>query len=111
MKLFVPVERLFKCRCGHKVVKLTAPMQSALLSTDSMNVVERAFELARTGQFQYLDELIEALSREGYGVPRIHFSSSPTLRAQIREKIRVARLPKKRPRCPVEAAQVRLSSP
>jgi hypothetical protein len=29
VKLFVAVSGLFKCRCGHKTVKITAPMQSA----------------------------------------------------------------------------------
>ena len=46
-------------------------------------ILERAFELARTGEFQRVKELEKALSREGYakGDPHIH---SPSVRKQLR---------------------------
>jgi len=46
-------------------------------------ILERAFELARTGEYQRVKELEKALSREGYakGDPHIH---SPSVRKQLR---------------------------
>jgi hypothetical protein len=46
-------------------------------------ILERAFELARTGEFPRVKELEKALSREGYakGDPHIH---SPSVRRQLR---------------------------
>lgn len=46
-------------------------------------ILERAFELARTGDFPRVKELEKALSREGYakGDPHIH---SPSVRRQLR---------------------------
>jgi len=46
-------------------------------------ILERAFELARSGEFQRVKELEKALSREGYakGDPHIH---SPSVRKQLR---------------------------
>lgn len=46
-------------------------------------ILERAFELARTGQYPRVKELEKALSREGYakGDPHIH---SPSVRKQLR---------------------------
>lgn len=46
-------------------------------------ILERAFELARTGEFPRVKELEKALSKEGYakGDPHIH---SPSVRKQLR---------------------------
>jgi len=46
-------------------------------------ILERAFELARTGEYSRVKELEKALSREGYakGDPHIH---SPSVRKQLR---------------------------
>ena len=46
-------------------------------------ILERAFELARSGDFPRVKELEKALSREGYakGDPHIH---SPSVRRQLR---------------------------
>lgn len=46
-------------------------------------ILERAFELARSGEFPRVKELEKALSREGYakGDPHIH---SPSVRRQLR---------------------------
>lgn len=46
-------------------------------------ILERAFELARTGVYPRVKELEKALSREGYakGDPHIH---SPSVRKQLR---------------------------
>jgi hypothetical protein len=46
-------------------------------------ILERAFELARTGEYPRVKELEKALSREGYskGDPHIH---SPSVRKQLR---------------------------
>jgi hypothetical protein len=47
-------------------------------------ILERAFELARTGQFSRVKDLEKALAREGYarGDPHIQ---SPTVRKQLRQ--------------------------
>lgn len=47
-------------------------------------ILERAFELARSGEFQRVKELEKALSKEGYakGDPHIH---SPSVRKQLRD--------------------------
>ena len=46
-------------------------------------ILERAFELARTGNFRRVKDLEKALSAEGYarGDPHIH---SPSVRQQLR---------------------------
>lgn len=46
-------------------------------------ILERAFELARSGDYPRVKELEKALSREGYakGDPHIH---SPSVRKQLR---------------------------
>jgi len=46
-------------------------------------ILERAFELARSGEYPRVKELEKALSREGYakGDPHIH---SPSVRKQLR---------------------------
>jgi hypothetical protein len=46
-------------------------------------ILERAFELARSGEFSRVKDLEKALSREGYakGDPHIH---SPSVRKQLR---------------------------
>lgn len=47
-------------------------------------ILERAFELARTGQFSRVKDLEKALAKEGYarGDPHIQ---SPTVRKQLRQ--------------------------
>ena len=54
-------------------------------------ILERAFELARTGQFSRMKELEKALAAEGCarGDPHIH---SPTVRSQLRRICSEARL-------------------
>jgi hypothetical protein len=56
-----------------------------------MDVIERAFALAQTGHFITLDEVEVQLSREGHVNPRLHFSSSPTLRTQLRQAMLAAK--------------------
>jgi hypothetical protein len=50
--------------------------------------LERAFDLARSGRFAKLSDLIQTLNREGYLVSQIQ---EPLLRQQLTELIKAAR--------------------
>jgi hypothetical protein len=52
------------------------------------SVIERAFQLARTGRYASIDELKKKLRAEGYSVATI---TGPTLLRQLRELIKAAR--------------------
>jgi hypothetical protein len=52
------------------------------------SVIERAFQLARTGQYVSVEDLKKKLRAEGYSVATI---TGPTLLRQLRELIRAAR--------------------
>jgi hypothetical protein len=53
-----------------------------------MTAMERAFQIARTGQASGLPELIASLRREGYATDQIQ---GPALRRQLTSLIRAAR--------------------
>lgn len=53
-------------------------------------LVERAFELARSGTIANVDLLARALKREGFDQVESHFSSSRTLTKELREACRLA---------------------
>ena len=53
-----------------------------------MTTLERAFELARSGEFANIYRLKQRLSKEGYGVDQL---TGPLLLAQIKSLIRGAR--------------------
>jgi hypothetical protein len=57
-----------------------------------MNTVERAFELARSGECAGIDELQRRLNREGYSLAASHLSA-PTLRKQLIALIKEAAAP------------------
>jgi hypothetical protein len=52
------------------------------------SVIERAFQLARTGGYASIDDLKKKLRAEGYSVATI---TGPTLLRQLRELIKAAR--------------------
>jgi len=47
-------------------------------------MVERAFELARSGAAANLDQLAKMLKTEGYELVEAHLRSSPTLNRELR---------------------------
>jgi hypothetical protein len=53
-----------------------------------MTALERAFQLARSGQVSGLSEIVKALSREGYSGNHIE---GPALRRQLAGLIKTAR--------------------
>ena len=53
-------------------------------------MIERAFELAGSGEIANLDQLVRLLKREGYEQIEAHLRCSPTLNRELREKCRVA---------------------
>ena len=53
-----------------------------------MTAVERAFQLARSGQVAVFSEIVNALRREGYYVDQIE---GPALRRQLTSLIKTAR--------------------
>jgi hypothetical protein len=53
-----------------------------------MTAMERAFQLARSGQVSGLSEILSALKDEGYSVSQIE---GPTLRRELRALIRATR--------------------
>jgi hypothetical protein len=53
-----------------------------------MTALERAFQLARSGQVSGLSEIVKALSREGYSANQIE---GPALRRQLTGLIEAAR--------------------
>ena len=57
-----------------------------------MNTVERAFDLARSGECASIDELQRRLNREGYSLAPSHLAS-PTLRKQLIALIKEAAPP------------------
>jgi hypothetical protein len=54
-----------------------------------MNLVERAYALAASGEFHRLDEIERTLRREGYEEVTAHLSSR-TLRRQLKQRLREA---------------------
>lgn len=52
-------------------------------------LVERAFELARSGRFRQIEDIERVLSKEGYPKASPHWNSG-TLRKQLREACRKA---------------------
>jgi hypothetical protein len=52
-----------------------------------MTGLERAFDLARSGRFTTLDEVVKLLRKEGYSVDQIE---GPLLRRQLTQLIRAA---------------------
>jgi hypothetical protein len=55
---------------------------------DDFSVIERAFQLARTGQYVTVEDVKKKLRAEGYSVATI---TGPTLLRQLRELIKAAR--------------------
>lgn len=55
-----------------------------------MTVLERAFELAKSGKFASVEEIRRALASEGFWVDQL---TGRTLRAQLRDIIRAAAKP------------------
>ncbi len=53
-----------------------------------MTALERAFQLARSGEVLTIKEIIGALRREGYAISQIE---GPTLKRQLKDLIRAAR--------------------
>jgi hypothetical protein len=60
-----------------------------------MTTLERAFDLARSGRFAILTDLIRTLDREGYSVSQIQ---GPLLKRQLTALIQAARQPTARGR-------------
>jgi hypothetical protein len=54
------------------------------------SAIERAFQLARTGQYAAVEDLRRKLRAEGYSVATV---TGPTLLRQLRELIKAARRP------------------
>ncbi len=54
-----------------------------------MTALERAFQLAKSGQVSTLTEIVGSLGRDGYAVSQIE---GPALKRQLRDLIRAARL-------------------
>ena len=57
--------------------------------TDRPGVVERAYQMARTGQFHYVEEIRRELDREGYYPCRAHIAGAALLKS-LRGEIAVA---------------------
>ena len=55
-----------------------------------MPIVERAFELARSGQVPNIDQLVRKLKREQFEQVESHLAGSTTLRRQLNEICRNA---------------------
>ena len=55
---------------------------------DPPTAIERAFQLARTGYFQNVDEVRKAMSREGYSLAQV---VGGAISKQLREEIKKAR--------------------
>jgi hypothetical protein len=62
-----------------------------------MTAVERAFHLARSGEFPGITEIIKSLKRDGYSTDQIQ---GQTLKRQLTTLIRAARLDKEAPKIP-----------
>ena len=56
---------------------------------EHISAVERAFQLAKSGNVRSVDEIKGLLSREGFA--RAHLDGTPTLSRQLREAIKTAR--------------------
>jgi hypothetical protein len=67
---------------------------SKMSSPRPTSAVERAFELARSGQCQNIDQIRSKLSREGYDQDQIF---GRELSRQLNEALRQAKQPKGRP--------------
>ena len=68
-----------------------ADVVSSTLMPVYVPVVERAFQLAASGQCRHLRDVEEALSREGYLEVEEHLLDCPLLRRQLREAIQRAK--------------------
>jgi hypothetical protein len=56
--------------------------------TQKMTALERAFQLARSGDVSKCSEIVKALSREGYSSDQI---AGPSLKRQLTDLIKTAR--------------------
>lgn len=54
--------------------------------------IRRAFELADTGQYARVSQIRAAMGREGYTLRQLSQLAGKQLRAQLKERIRAARL-------------------
>ena len=54
-------------------------------------MIERAYQLARSGTYKDVETLITQLDREGYSLVHRHLASGTSLRRDLRVLIRVAR--------------------
>jgi hypothetical protein len=54
-----------------------------------ISAVERAFQLAKSGNVRSVDELKGLLSKEGFA--RSHLDGAPSLSRQLKEAIKIAR--------------------
>jgi len=68
-----------------------APRTRAMLRSmdHKMTALERAFQLARSGQLSTITEIVGSLRRDGYSAEQIQ---GPALRRQLTNLIRAARL-------------------
>jgi hypothetical protein len=53
-------------------------------------MIERAYEIARSGSVANLDQLVRALKREGFELVEAHLRSSPSLNRELRLMCRSA---------------------
>ena len=65
--------------------------------TNHPTALERAFQLASTGNFRTVEEVRRILSQEGYSISQI---DGPTLSKQLRDAIKKARQPSVEPSDP-----------
>ncbi|WP_246719709.1 hypothetical protein [Methylocystis sp. H62] len=55
---------------------------------ENKTTIERAFELARSGEYARIGDMVRHLRREGYDIRQIH---GPVLRKQLADLIEAAR--------------------
>ena len=53
-------------------------------------IIERAFEIAASGEFSYIADLTRRLNREGYEMASAHLAG-PLIRAQIKSAMRIGK--------------------
>ena len=61
------------------------------MTGDGPSTIERAYELAKSGQFRTISQIREQLRSEGYSAAPAHLTSL-TLTAELRRMIAAARL-------------------
>ena len=72
--------------CLHPIRNLAA--LAAVISVDAVTALERAFQLAKSGEVAGLTEIAKAVRREGYSSNQIE---GPSLKRQLTNRIRAAR--------------------